>query len=67
MFVKSDEKLFNELYKIACRVTSLAGIIQNDQEVSQEQYIEWAKHGVQTIEDIKLWMQDVYKHTQELK
>ena len=67
MKIKSNEDLFNEIYHYAARVTHMAGLIQNDVEITQEEYNEWAKKGVNNLNDIKKWMMSVYKHIQETK
>jgi len=63
--IKSNEELFNDIYHLAAKTTSLASIVQNDTEITPEDYKEWALMGTQCINDIKLWMQKVYKHIQE--
>ena len=62
---KKNEELFYEVYHYAARVTKMAALIQNDQEITEEQYKEWAQLGVKNINDIKNWMKRVYLHIKE--
>ena len=65
MKIKSSEKLFSEIYEHACKVTRLAAMMQNDMEITKEQYVEWAKSGLDATKCIKEWMQKVAKHIKE--
>ncbi len=65
MKIKADEKLFYEIYEHACKVTRLAGMMQNDMELTPEQYREWAIDGLNATKCIKEWMQKVAKHIKE--
>jgi len=64
MKIKSDEELFYEIYTYASRLTALAAIVQNDCELTTEEYKEWAQCGVKNINDIKDWMKRIYLHIQ---
>lgn len=62
MKIKANGELFNEIYKYASRVTRLATIVQNDMEITPEEYQEWAKSGLLASNCIKEWMQKVAAH-----
>ena len=56
MKIRKNEKLFYEVYHYAARATQMAAIIQNDTEITQEQYKEWAILGLKNLDDIKDWI-----------
>jgi hypothetical protein len=60
--IPKNEALFTEIYEHACKVTRLAEIIQNDMEISVEEYQEWAKSGLFASNSIKEWMLKVSQH-----
>jgi hypothetical protein len=41
--IKGNKFLFEEWHKLAIQVSGLAGIVQNDIEITNEDYEEWIK------------------------
>jgi hypothetical protein len=64
MKIKGNKELFYEIYRFAARVTSMGAIVQNDIEMTPEEYKEWAIRGLKNIDDIKDWILRTGKYIQ---
>lgn len=53
MQVKANEALFNQWHSLAERIKLLAGIVQNDVEMSVSQFLEWNTLSYELTEEMK--------------
>lgn len=60
--VKADERLFNLFVSVSHGVRNLGAIVQNDYELTPEQYMQWAMHASNTRTLLDNLIKDTMNH-----
>jgi 3-methyladenine DNA glycosylase AlkD len=61
MKIKSNEKIFNEWKQLGMKISMLSSIVQNDMEISTEEYLEWINLAYKSISNMNKLIEETKK------
>ena len=60
--LKATEKLFNRYEGIGIQVRGLSAIVQNDMEITDEEFYDWREKAIDTKNLLEELIEDTFEH-----